>query len=55
MARYFDRDPTTVSKPTDARRTASAPPAGPVPPRIPMRIGDTVAAALPPTGFLGRG
>src|SRR5215210_7234599 len=31
-----------VSKPTEASRAASALPAGPVPPRIPMRIGETV-------------
>ena len=45
-ARYRDREPMTVSKPTDASRAASALPAGPVPPRIPMRIGDTVAARV---------
>jgi hypothetical protein len=38
MARYFDREPTTTSKPTDASRAASADPAGPVPPRIPIRM-----------------
>src|SRR5687767_14105271 len=38
MARYFDRDPITASYPIVARRAANALPAGPVPPRIPMRI-----------------
>jgi hypothetical protein len=47
MARYFDRDPTIVSNPTEASRAASALPAGPVPPKIPMRIADTVAARRP--------
>src|SRR3954469_2241168 len=37
MARYFDREPMTTSKPATARRQANALPAGPVPPRIPMR------------------
>src|SRR5918997_4780858 len=44
IARYLDRDPTTTSNPTEARRAASALPAGPVPPRMPMRTGDTVVA-----------
>ena len=34
-ARSTDRDPMTTSQPTDASRTASACPAGPVPPRMP--------------------
>src|ERR687894_2288564 len=44
IARYFDRDPTTTSNPTEASRAASALPAGPVPPRMPMRTGATVVA-----------
>ncbi len=38
IARYFDRDPITVSYPMLARRAASPLPAGPVPPKMPMRI-----------------
>ena len=43
MARYFERDPRTTSNPTLANRTARPRPAGPVPPRTPMRIGPRVA------------
>src|SRR4051812_28031825 len=35
-ARSLARDPSVTSTPTDASRTATALPAGPVPPRIPM-------------------
>jgi hypothetical protein len=37
MARYLDREPMTTSNPTDANLAASDLPAGPVPPRRPMR------------------
>ena len=51
IARYFDREPITDSYPIDARRAASALPAGPVPPRIPIRIGTWWHTGLgPPQG-----
>ena len=37
-ARSWSRDPMTTSSPAAASRTASPRPAGPVPPRIPIRI-----------------
>src|SRR6476660_3566023 len=42
-ARYFDRDPMTPSNPAAASRAARALPAGPVPPRMPIRTPGTVA------------
>ncbi len=38
IARYFDREPMTTSWPMLASRAAKPLPAGPVPPRIPMRM-----------------
>ena len=38
IARYFDREPMTTSWPMLASRAARPLPAGPVPPRIPMRM-----------------
>ena len=47
-----EREPITVSKPTEARRAARPLPAGPVPPRIPMRIGDTTSGGCEASGLL---
>ena len=48
-ARSASRDPRTTSSPAAARRTASPRPAGPVPPRIPIRMGHTLGTAAPGT------
>jgi hypothetical protein len=47
IARYFDREPMTTSKPATANRAARALPAGPVPPRIPIRTAVTLVAPAP--------